>query len=66
MARGSGTSDGELALRVNDVLVGKYGLASPRGRWLRDNFFTEGSTTRTRRLSRASTSAPRPTSSSSA
>jgi hypothetical protein len=27
-----GTSDSELALWVNDVLVGKYGPGSPRGR----------------------------------
>ena len=37
-----GASDGELALWVNDVLVGEYRPGSPRGRWLRDNFFTWG------------------------
>jgi hypothetical protein len=37
-----GTSDGELALWVNDTLVGAYQPGSPRGRWLRDNFFTWG------------------------
>jgi hypothetical protein len=37
-----GASDGELALWVNDTLVGEYKPGSPRGRWLRDNFFTWG------------------------
>lgn len=37
-----GTSDGELGLWVDDVLVGEYRPGSPRGRWLRDNFFTWG------------------------
>jgi hypothetical protein len=37
-----GSSDGELALWVNDALVGEYKPGSPRGRWLRDNFFTWG------------------------
>ena len=37
-----GASDGELALWIDDVLVGEYRPGSPRGRWLRDNFFTWG------------------------
>ncbi len=37
-----GSSDGELALWVNDALVGEYRPGAPRGRWLRDNFFTWG------------------------
>jgi hypothetical protein len=37
-----GTSDGELSLWLDDVLVGEYKPGSPRGRWLRDNFFTWG------------------------
>jgi len=37
-----GSSDGELALWRDDVLVGEYQPGSPRGRWLRDNFFTWG------------------------
>jgi hypothetical protein len=37
-----GSSDGELALYVNDALVGEYKPGTPRGRWLRDNFFTWG------------------------
>jgi hypothetical protein len=37
-----GTSDGELSLWMNDTLVGEYKPGSPRGRWLRDNFFTWG------------------------
>jgi hypothetical protein len=37
-----GTSDGELSLWVDDVLVGEYKPGAPRGRWLRDNFFTWG------------------------
>lgn len=37
-----GKSDGSLALWQNDTLVGEYKPGSPRGRWLRDNFFTWG------------------------
>jgi hypothetical protein len=37
-----GTSDGELALWRDDVLVGEYKPGTPRGRWLRDNFYTWG------------------------
>jgi hypothetical protein len=37
-----GESDGELALWKDDALVGEYEPGSPRGRWLRDNFFTFG------------------------
>jgi len=37
-----GALDGELALWIDDVLVGEYRPGSPRGRWLRDNFFTWG------------------------
>lgn len=37
-----GTSDGELGLWVDDVLVGEYKPGAPRGRWLRDNFYTWG------------------------
>jgi hypothetical protein len=37
-----GTSDGELSLWMNDTLVGEYKPGSPRGRWLRDNFYTWG------------------------
>jgi hypothetical protein len=37
-----GTSDGELSLFMDDQLVGEYGPGSPRGRWLRDNFYTWG------------------------
>ncbi|MBN2573694.1 MAG: hypothetical protein JXP73_03950, partial [Deltaproteobacteria bacterium] len=37
-----GASDGELALWLDDALVGEYKPGSPRGRWLRDNFFTWG------------------------
>lgn len=37
-----GQHDGELTLWMNDVLVGEYREGSPRGRWLRDSFFTHG------------------------
>ena len=37
-----GTSDGELALWMDDALVGEYKPGTPRGRWLRDNFYTWG------------------------
>jgi len=37
-----GKSDGSLALWKDDTLVGEYKPGSPRGRWLRDNFFTFG------------------------
>ena len=37
-----GRSDGSLALWLDDTLVGEYKPGSPRGRWLRDNFFTWG------------------------
>lgn len=37
-----GRSDGALALWRNDTLVGEYKPGTPRGRWLRDNFFTWG------------------------
>lgn len=37
-----GTSSGSLALWRNDSLVGEYAPGTPRGRWLRDNFFTWG------------------------
>jgi hypothetical protein len=37
-----GQSDGELALWMNDVLVGEYRPGTPRGRWLRDNFYSFG------------------------
>lgn len=37
-----GASDGELALWINDRLVGEYRPGTPRGRWLRDNFYTWG------------------------
>lgn len=41
-ANAVGKSDGSLALWQNDTLVGEYKPGSPRGRWLRDNFFTWG------------------------
>jgi hypothetical protein len=37
-----GSSDGELALWVDDALVGDYKPGAPHGRWLRDNFYTWG------------------------
>ena len=37
-----GESDGELALWKDDQLVGEYRPGAPRGRWLRDNFYTWG------------------------
>jgi hypothetical protein len=37
-----GQSDGELAYWKEDALVGEYKPGTPRGRWLRDNFFTWG------------------------
>jgi len=37
-----GSSDGELALWKDDVLVGEYKPGTPRGRWLRDNFYSWG------------------------
>lgn len=37
-----GQSDGELALWMNDQLVGEYKPGTPHGRWLRDNFFSFG------------------------
>ncbi|MCB9497389.1 MAG: hypothetical protein H6686_10940 [Fibrobacteria bacterium] len=37
-----GESDGSLALWRDDSLVGEYKPGAPRGRWLRDNFFTWG------------------------
>lgn len=37
-----GSSNGELALWVNDSLVGEYKPGTPTGRWLRDNFYTWG------------------------
>ena len=37
-----GQSDGELALWKDDALVGEYKPGSPRGRWLRDNFYSWG------------------------
>jgi hypothetical protein len=37
-----GESDGELAYWKEDKLVGEYKTGTPRGRWLRDNFFTWG------------------------
>ena len=37
-----GQSDGELALWIDDVLVGAYQPGAPHGRWLRDNFYTWG------------------------
>jgi hypothetical protein len=41
-ANAIGASDGALSLWMNDTLVGEYKPGSPRGRWLRDNFFTWG------------------------
>jgi len=37
-----GAKDGELAFWVNDRLVGEYKTGTPRGRWLRDNFYSWG------------------------
>jgi hypothetical protein len=37
-----GTSDGELTLWKNDALVADYRPGTPRGRWLRDNFYSWG------------------------
>lgn len=37
-----GTSDGELTLWKDDQLVGEYRPGAPRGRWLRDNFYSWG------------------------
>lgn len=37
-----GTSDGELTLWKDDVLVADYRPGNPRGRWLRDNFYSWG------------------------
>jgi hypothetical protein len=37
-----GESDGELALWIDDTLVGAYKPGAPRGRWLRDNFYSWG------------------------
>ncbi len=37
-----GDSDGELTLWKNDALVADYRPGNPRGRWLRDNFFSWG------------------------
>jgi len=37
-----GQSDGALALWRNDALVGRYEPGTPRGRWLRDNFYSWG------------------------
>jgi hypothetical protein len=44
MAKGNtvGQKDGELALWMNDALVGEYRTGTPRGRWLRDNFYSWG------------------------
>jgi hypothetical protein len=41
-ANAVGESDGELALWKDDQLVGAYEPGAPRGRWLRDNFYTWG------------------------
>ena len=41
-ANGVGQKDGELALWKNDALVGEYRTGIPRGRWLRDNFYSWG------------------------
>jgi hypothetical protein len=41
-ANSVGQSDGELALWKDDQRVGHYEPGSPRGRWLRDNFYTWG------------------------
>jgi hypothetical protein len=37
-----GQSDGALALWMDDTLVGEYMPGTPRGRWLRDNFYSWG------------------------
>jgi len=37
-----GQSDGSLTLWLDDTLVGEYKPGTPKGRWLRDNFFTWG------------------------
>lgn len=37
-----GRSNGSLALWRNDTLIGEYAPGTPRGRWLRDNFYTWG------------------------
>ncbi|MGE3669353.1 MAG: hypothetical protein AB7K71_06815 [Polyangiaceae bacterium] len=37
-----GSYDGELALYVDNALVGEYRTGTPRGRWLRDNFYSHG------------------------
>jgi hypothetical protein len=37
-----GQSDGELTLWRDDALVGEYKPGTPRGRWLRDNFYSWG------------------------
>jgi len=37
-----GQSDGELTLWKDDALVGEYKPGTPRGRWLRDNFYSWG------------------------
>ena len=37
-----GQSDGELALWIDDALVGEYKPGAPHGRWLRDNFYSWG------------------------
>ena len=37
-----GQSDGELGLWKDDALVGEYKPGTPRGRWLRDNFYSWG------------------------
>jgi hypothetical protein len=41
-ANSVGQKDGELALWMNDALVGEYRTGTPRGRWLRDNFYSWG------------------------
>jgi hypothetical protein len=41
-ANAVGQSDGALALWKDDALVGEYEPGTPRGRWLRDNFYTWG------------------------
>jgi hypothetical protein len=44
MARANtvGEQDGALALYKDDALVGEYAPGTPRGRWLRDNFYSWG------------------------
>jgi len=37
-----GQLDGETALWMNDALVGEYKTGTPKGRWLRDNFYSWG------------------------